>query len=99
MQTELDGVSTPVAIDIIGVNAIGLEVGNPTITMDRSLPWLQDVPEEDVWTSWQATWRDVIVLDAAGNFVAVFNLTQHDLSKPTEYEALKTLLVSTANGP
>jgi hypothetical protein len=79
------------------VNAIGLEAGNESITAGRTLPWLQDVPEEDVWTLWQAGWRDVIVLDAESRCEAVFNLTEHDLSDPAEYAALKTLLVSTAS--
>jgi hypothetical protein len=97
MQKELDGLSTQVQIQILGVNETGQESGNASVTTGRTLPWLQDTASENVWASWQVTWRDVIVLDAQNHFVAVFNLTAHDLSNPTEYAALKTLLIDTAN--
>ncbi len=97
MQQELDALPTQVDIQILGVNETGQESGNASITAGRSLPWLQDTATENVWASWQVAWRDVIVLDAQNHFVAVFNLTAHDLSNPAEYSALKTLLVDTAN--
>jgi hypothetical protein len=97
MQNELGALPTKVPIQILGVNEIGLESGNASITSGRTLPWLQDVPSQGVWASWQVTFRDVIVLDAQNHFVGAFNLTTHNLSNPTEYDALKTLLVDTAN--
>ena len=97
MQKELDGLTTKVQIQILGVNETGHESGNVSVTTGRTLPWLQDTPSENVWAPCPVTWRDVIVLDAQNHFVAVFNLTAHDLSNPTEYAALKSLLVNTAN--
>jgi hypothetical protein len=97
MQKELDALPTSVQIQILGVNETGHESGNASVTTGRTLPWLQDTASENVWASWQVTWRDVIVLDAQNHFVAVFNLTTHDLSKPADYAALKTLLIDTAN--
>lgn len=98
MQTELDGEVHPLPIDILGVNAIGLEVGNPSITMNRTLPWLQDVVAVDVWTSWGVTWRDVWILDVENRPVAIYNLTVHNLADPVQYAELKALLVAASEG-
>ena len=97
MQKELDALSTQVEIHILGVNEQGLEVGNSIITDGRTLPWLQDTAAENVWASWQVTYRDVIVLDAKNFPVAVYNLTEHDLANSSNYDGLKKLLVDTAN--
>ncbi len=59
----------------------------------RALPWLQDVPEVDAWGLWQATWRDVRVLDAKNVVRDVYNLTEHDLNDPAAYAELKALLL------
>ncbi len=46
-----------------------------------------------MWERWQATYRDVHVVDADGARVAVYNLTEHDLADADNYEALKGLLL------
>ncbi len=97
MQKELDALQTQVPIRLLGVNEAGHESGNATITTGRVLPWLQDTPSDAVWSSWQVTFRDVVVLDGTGHRVAVYNLTTNDLSQPANYQALKSLLVSVAN--
>jgi hypothetical protein len=66
------------------------------------LPWLQDTAEVDVWDAWRVdllrptapgvVWRDVIVLDVHNHPIAVYNLTEHNLAIPSNYEALKTIL-------
>lgn len=79
---------------ILGVNGIGYESGNPTITEGRDLPWLQDTPEADVWTAWGIAYRDVVVLDADGVVVGVYNLTAHDLGVPDNYDELLELITN-----
>lgn len=91
MQAELD----PNEAVILGVNAVGLEGGNPAITADRTLPWLQDVPSVLAWDEWAVVYRDVRVLDQDGVLVGVFNLTEHDLAEPESYAALLELIEST----
>lgn len=49
-----------------------------------------------MWGSWSATWRDVHVVDAASERVAVYNLTEFDLAEPSNYAALKDLLLDAA---
>ncbi len=99
MQKDVDLVSTAVKVQILGVNAVGLESGNASITSGRVLPWLQDTPAEDAWTKWGVTYRDVVILDPAGYRVGVFNLTEHDLSDPANYAALEQLLLAAAGSP
>lgn len=79
---------------ILGVNAAGLEVGNVTVTADRTLPWLQDTDSVDAWGAWGVTWRDVWVLDPDGVLVGIMNLTEHDLSAPENFAALQELIES-----
>jgi hypothetical protein len=81
-------------VAILGVNAVGYESGNASITDGRVLPWLQDVPEEDVWGTWAVTYRDVVVLDEENQVRAVYNLTEHDLADPAAYAELRDLLVA-----
>lgn len=83
-------------IEIIGVNASDQAAFNSMITDERSLPWLQDTEDNSVWVSWEATWRDVRILDSQNRLVAVFNLTEFSLSEPENYAMLKSLFLSAA---
>jgi len=83
-------------VRLLGVNAVGQESANQLMCQGRVLPWLQDTQAQDVWTSWGATWRDVVILGPDNVRVTVFNLTTHDLSDTTHYYALKRLLLAAA---
>ena len=88
----------PMAVRIHGVNQIGHEGSNDLMCQDRDLPWLQEVPEELVWSRWAVTYRDVIILDEKNVPVAVYNLTENNLAETANYEALKAILVEIAGG-
>jgi hypothetical protein len=60
--------------------------------MDRDLAWLQDTAAQHVWTAWRVVYRDVVILDANGVPVGVFNLTTHDLANVANRNALIALL-------
>jgi hypothetical protein len=92
LQQELDA-EAPGAVQLLGVNASGLEAANATMTVGRSLPWLQDRLEVGAWTAWKAQLRDVVVVDRTGVVRSVYNLTQHDLHDPTSYGTMKQLLL------
>jgi hypothetical protein len=97
MQGELNGMSTPIPIRILGINEAGQESGNPFIWGTRTCPWLQDNDVQRVWhDKWHVTWRDVVVLDALNRRVAVYNLTTHDLGNPANYAELKNILLQAA---
>ncbi len=99
MQHELDAEPLARDVQILGINAVGEEASNSLAIAGRDLPWLQDTAAENVWGSWEGAWRDVVILDAANEVVATYNLFTYDLSQPTNYEALKTLLRNAANAP
>jgi hypothetical protein len=99
MQTELNTEHPSLGIQILGVNGIGLEAANPNITDGRNLPWLQDVVTEDVWSSWNVTYRDVFVLDPYNQVYAVYNLTSNNLSADANYDTLLQLFLDAATAP
>jgi len=89
MQAELNAEG---GISIAGINSLGSESGVPDMCLGRVIPLLQDTAVEHVWTQWQVTYRDVVVLDKDNMEVAVFNLTDNDLQVPANYDALKNIL-------
>ncbi|HUU85279.1 MAG TPA: hypothetical protein VM243_17405 [Phycisphaerae bacterium] len=82
---------------ILGVNDIGLQLGNAATTAARVLPWLQPAADQDIWTLWQVVYRDVVILGPNNEQLGAFNLTEHNLSDPAAYTALKTQLLEAAN--
>jgi hypothetical protein len=97
MQAELDTTATTRPVRIFGVNQAGHESGNATICVGRILPWLQDADSVGVWTSWNVTFRDVIVLDEENRVVETYNLTTHDLANSTYYAELQRILLYAAD--
>lgn len=95
MQDDLaaDGVN---GVRLLGINAAGAEAGNAQMTTGRDLPWLQDTTAEPVWTTWDVTARDVVILDGANRRLAVYNLTERPLSDAANYAELKAMLATAA---
>ena len=62
----------------------------------RTIPWVQDTGAEDVWGRWGVANRDVVVLDSLNHPAAVYNLTEHNLAIPADYDSLKALLLRIA---
>jgi hypothetical protein len=96
MQAELDQEGYAGQIEILGLNGIGLESGNAAICSGRTLPWLQDTADANVWASWGVVWRDVWLLDGENKPITVYNLTQNNLAEPIKYAELKALLIGAA---
>ncbi len=102
MAKELKTERPDLEINIIGMNQKGHELGNPNITANRNLPWLQDLDADgdgssDVWLgSWPVEYRDVVILDKNNVKVDVYNLTLNDLADTTHYQALKNKLIAAA---
>ena len=83
-------------VRFLGINESGQEAGNPEMYAGRVLPWLQDRAGQEVWESWDVTYRDVVIVDEENRKVAVYNVTVHDLAVPAAYDSLKTLLLGYA---
>jgi hypothetical protein len=90
MQQELDAAGHDIAI--VGINEAGRDEGNEQFCDGRDLPWLQDTATDDVWGEWGISYRDVVVLDAAGDTHGVFNLTNNDLGDQVAHDELWALL-------
>jgi hypothetical protein len=73
-----------VPVTLFGVNGVGFESGNAD---------LQDTAEEDAWTQWAPTYRDVVILNADNEVVGIYNLTVNSLAVAENYEALTQLLI------
>ena len=97
MQDELDAMETALPIEILGINGIGLEVGNDGITSGRVLPWLQQETGEDVWVLWSVEYRDVVIVGPGNERLGAYNLTVHDLGDPANYATLRDMLLQAAS--
>jgi hypothetical protein len=97
MQMEIDSQETLRSVHILGVNDIGLDSGNDGMTSGRTLPWLQPQVGEDIWTSWQVEYRDVVILGPGNERLGTFNLTVNNLADPENYAALRDQLIEAAN--
>lgn len=78
---------------LIHVNGVGYESGNEGFVAGKTTPLLQDTGLVNAWALWAVEYRDVVILDAEGQKRAVYNLTTHDLSVPSNRAALKQLLL------
>lgn len=86
-------------IQFIGINGYQYIYDNYSqMVAGNVLPWVQDIPEFDVWHEWDVTLRDLVILDREGNYITRMNLTTYnpdpDLACPGNYEALWNLLTS-----
>ena len=98
MQEELNAEYPELNIQLL---AIGRDDADAEELAEMSalgdLPVLWDASVEDVWESWDVTFRDVVVLNENNEKVTAFNLTTYSLGEPANYTSLKGLLVDTAN--
>ena len=98
LQAEIDTSGWGMDVQFLGVNEAGLEGGNPVISLVSTLPWLQETHDEPVWTDWDVTYRDIIILDDRNVPAAVFNVTTYNLAVQANYDSLRALLGQVAAG-
>jgi hypothetical protein len=85
-------------VPIFGINAIGLESGNVQVCTDNDIGWLQPMTGQEVWTEWGITMRDLVILDEDNVVIAIYNLTEHDLQQPANYDEAYTLFEAAVAG-
>jgi hypothetical protein len=95
MQEEFDILELDVKIQ--GVNEAGYEHGLDDMSDLGDLPVLQDTEEEDVWLSWEVTFRDVYILDHENYLVGTYNLTTYSLAVEENYDELKAMFIAAAS--
>lgn len=99
MQNEFDAMEDLLRpIQIIGVNGIDKDT-KESFLLERDLPWLLDTRSENVWATWNVAYRDLLILDDENKPVAVFNLTELNLSDTDLYEQVKQTFVDLAQAP
>jgi hypothetical protein len=99
---ELSG-QTDLRVAILGVNHFSYPPAGSTpplaLVSGRTLPWMRPhSAATDPAPSWQATYRDVVILDRYNDRRAVFNLTTYPIDGPMNpnRETLKQLLIGIA---
>ena len=98
MQDEFDAMTELTRpIQIVGLNGIDKDTKDSFVA-ERDLPWLLDTAEDDVWSQWKIAYRDLLILDPENKPVAVFNLTQFNLSD-VHYDTVKDTFLDLADAP
>ncbi len=70
--------------------------GLDTYCDGRDLPVLQDEASVNAWAMWGVEWRDLVIVTPDLEIMAVYNLTEHDLSEPANQQELLDLLAAAA---
>jgi hypothetical protein len=96
VAAELKATNPAINIEILGVNMAPDYLYNNLVTDERSLPWLQDNSTNSAWAAWKVTLRDVRILDTRNRLFAIYNLSVHDLSYPSNRITLKQLFLDAA---
>ena len=73
MQAELDAMGLDV--QILSINKTAAEAGVSSFSSDHALPMVQDTSELGLWDEWDATWRDVYIVDEDNVHIGTVNLT------------------------
>ena len=95
MQAELDAMGLDV--QILSINKVAAEAGVSSFTSDHALPMVQDTDELGVWDEWDATWRDVYIVNEDNVHIGTVNLTGFSLSSDTNYEEVKNMFIEAAS--
>lgn len=86
-----------VPVSLLGINEIGYESGNDTINDGHTLPWLQDVPGEDVFDTWPpARIRELKIVGRDGVVSATFDLNDADPNDTSHADAIVQALLDAA---
>ena len=80
-------------IDLLAINEVGHDSGIEDATAGNSIPLLSDTSQTDAWGSWDADWRDLVIVDEDNLQVERISLTGFNLENTENYEALKALLI------
>ena len=93
MQAELTLELGEGAIDLLAINEVGHDSGIEDAVAGNSIPLLADTTEANAWGTWDAKWRDVVIVDQDNLQVERISLTGFDLEETENYETLKAMLL------
>jgi len=93
MQAELALELGEGAVDLLAINEVGHSSGLDDATAGNSIPLLADTTEANAWGTWDAEWRDVVIVDEDNLQVDRISLTGFSLEETENYETLKAMLL------
>lgn len=98
LQAQLIAENATTKIRILGINAAGLEAGNPTIITSCTIPWLQDTVGADVFGAWGGQQRVTQILDVFNVRQSTWSHLTNPLGAPNDanWNALKAALKALA---
>lgn len=96
MQNELISEYPELPIRILSINQIGAENGINSFNENHALPMVNDSTTDEIWIQWESQWRDFYILNKQNELLEVYNLTQHNLNDPINYQELKQKLILAA---
>ena len=74
---------------MFAINQIGAETGTTSFDATHALPMVNDNPTENIWQKWESQWRDFYILNRNNELLEIYNLTEHNLNDPNNYQELK----------
>jgi hypothetical protein len=83
-------------VEVVGINRSDQSGNNHLVTGSRSLPWVQDTIDADLWNSWNVAWRDVRIVSSQQKLAGVYNLSSNNLGLPINRTSLKNMLLKEA---
>ena len=98
MSNELAAERPDLDIVIHAINDWGEAFAVEALYEVGDLAVLQDDETAAVWTSWEAEWRDVTILDTLNEAVYTYNTQIYTLEDPDVYAALKEAFIAVAEG-
>ena len=96
MQNEISSEYPELPIKILSINQIGAENGIESFNETHALPMVNDNTNDEIWVQWESQWRDFYILNKQNELLEVYNLTQHNLNDPLNYQELKQKLILAA---
>ena len=96
MQNEISSEYPELPIKILSINQIGAENGINSFNETHALPMVNDSTTDEIWIQWESQWRDFYILNKQNELLEVYNLTEHNLNDPLNYQELKQKLILAA---
>ena len=96
MHNELAQEYPELPIKMFAINQIGAETGTSSFTEAHALPMVNDNITDNIWVQWESIWRDFYILNRSNELIEIYNLTEHNLNDPLNYQELKQKILTAA---
>ena len=94
MYNELAQEYPELPITMFAINQIGAETGTSSFDETHALPMVNDNSTDNIWIQWESIWRDFYILNRNNELIEIYNLTEHNLNDPQNYQELKQKILT-----